>query len=209
MSLIFYRAPHSTASLSELIFEELEIPHEVVTLDLKKNETRKPEHLKLNPNGKVPVIVHDGTILWESSAITMYLGETFGVEKKLWPAAGPKRGEAMKWVTWGNVTLGEAISRWARNTSDWFPPEERNAKAGETAKKDMEDCLSILDRALDGKSFLLGDFTLADAHVSGFLDWLKAMKYDVSKHKNLTAWLGRCTTRPAYQRMTARENAAS
>ncbi|MBX3232385.1 MAG: glutathione S-transferase family protein [Labilithrix sp.] len=115
----------------------------------------------------------------------------------------------MKWVTWSNVTLGEAIGRWTRHTSDWFPADERNAKAGETAKKDLNECLAILDRALDGATFLLGDFTLADAHVSGFLDWLKAMKYDVSTYAHMTAWLGRIVARPAYQRVTAREGATA
>src|SRR5947209_774811 len=129
MSLTFYRAPQSTASVTEIVFEELGVPHEVVTLDLQKGDTKKPEFKKLNPNGRVPVVVHDGTVLFESCAITMYLGETFGVEKKLWPAAGPKRGEAMKWIAWSNVTFGEAISRWLRNTSDWFPKEQQNAKA--------------------------------------------------------------------------------
>jgi glutathione S-transferase len=209
MSLIFYRAPHSTASITEIVFEELGVPHEVVTLDIQKGDTKKPEFVKLNPNAKVPVIVHDGTVLWESSAITMYLGETFGVEKNLWPAAGPKRGEAMKWVTWGNVTFAEAIGRWLRNTTDWFPKEQHNAKAGEVGKKDMEDCLQILDRALDGKSFLLGEFTLVDAHVGGFIDWLRAMKVDVSRWKNVNAWITRCSSRPAYERMTARENAST
>jgi glutathione S-transferase len=208
MSLTFYRAPHSTASITELVFEELGVPHEVVTLDLQKGDTKKPEFTKLNPNAKVPVVVHDGTVLWESAAITMYLGETFGVEKKLWPAAGPKRGEAMKWVTWGNVTFGEAIGRWLRNTSDWFPAEQHNAKAAEVGKKDMEDCLAILDSNLGSRSFLLGnDFSLVDAHLSGFLDWLRAMKVDVARWKNVEAWGKRCSSRPACERMTQRENA--
>lgn len=210
MSLIFYCAPHSTASITALVLAELEIPHEVVTLDLMKGDTKKPEHKKLNPNGKVPVVVHDGTVLWESSAITMYLGETFGVEKKLWPAAGPKRGEAMKWVAWSNVTLGEAIGRWLRNTTDWIPADQRNAKAGEAGKKDMEECLGILDEHLGERSFIVGsDFTLADAHMNGFLDWLRAMKVDVTRWNNIEAWLKRCTSRPAYQRMMQKENATA
>jgi glutathione S-transferase len=55
--------------------------------------------------------VHEGVAIWESSAITMYLGEVFGVDDNLYPAVGPKRGEAMKWIAWGNVTLAEPASR--------------------------------------------------------------------------------------------------
>src|SRR5262249_46803280 len=137
MSITFYGAPMSTASITELVLAELEIPHEKVTVDLKAGGTKKPEYLKLNPNAKVPMIVHDGTPIWESSAITMYLGEMFGADKKLYPGPGPKRGEAMKWIVWANVTLGDAVHRWARNTMNWVPAEQQNAKAAEAAKADM------------------------------------------------------------------------
>src|SRR5262245_49722860 len=135
MSLVFYYAPMSTASITQLVLEELGIPCEKVKLDLQKGDTKKPEFVKLNPNAKVPVIVHDGTVIFESSAITMYLGETFGVDKKLYPAPGPKRGEAMKWIAWAAVSLGDAVGRWTRNTREWYPAEQHNAKAAEVAKK--------------------------------------------------------------------------
>lgn len=201
MSLVFYRAPMSTATLTEIVLAELGVAHEVVTLDLQKGETKKPDFLKLNPNGKVPVLVHDGVAIWESVAITMYLGETFGVEKGLYPAAGPQRGEAMKWIAWTNVTLGEAVYRWARNTLEWAPADHRNEKAAEVAKKDMHGLLHILDEALEGKDFLCGSYTLADAHVNSFIDWLRHMQIDLSAYARLGAWSQRCCARPAYGRV--------
>jgi glutathione S-transferase len=63
----------STASITQLVLEELGVACEQVRVDLKKGDTKKPEFLKLNPNGKVPLIIHDGTSIWESAAITMYL----------------------------------------------------------------------------------------------------------------------------------------
>jgi glutathione S-transferase len=203
MSLIFYCAPMSTATLTELVLAELGVPHETVKMDIQKGDTKKPEFRKVNPNGKVPVLVHDGTVIWESAAITMYLGETFGVEKKLYPAAGPKRGEAMKWVTWSNVTLGDAVGRWARNTSNWVPAEQHNAKAAEAAKKEMEDCLHILDNALEGKQFLCGDFTLVDTHVNSMLDWLRYMNVSFAPYTRINAWSERCKQRPAYGKVMA------
>lgn len=205
MSLTFYYAPMSTASITTLVFEELGVPCERVKVDVSKKQTKTPDFLKLNPNGRVPVVVHDGTVLFESSAITLYLGETFGVEKGLFPAPGPKRGEAMKWITWANVTLGEAVHRWSSNVSDSIPAEQRNAKVAEIARKDIDDCLRILDEALAGKSFLLGDFTLVDAHVHSFIDWMRYLQIDVSKLERLSAWSKRCTERPAYARAEAIE----
>lgn len=203
MSLIFYRAPMSTASVTELVLAELGVPCETVTLDLRKGDTKKPEFMKLNPNAVVPVIVHDGVPIWESSAITMYLGEVFGVEKKLYPAPGPRRGEAMKWIAWTNVTFGDAVFRFARNTMPWAPAEQQNAKAGEAGKQDIARCLGIVDEALAGKQFLLGDYTLADAHLSAFLSWVRGMKLDFSPYQQLNAWSERCSTRPAWAKLGA------
>ena len=57
MSLIFYYSPMSTATLTELCLEELAVPHDKKKLDLKAGDTKKPEFLKLNPFGQVPVLV--------------------------------------------------------------------------------------------------------------------------------------------------------
>jgi glutathione S-transferase len=203
MSLTFYYSPISTSSLTEIVLEELGVPVEKVKLDIQKGDTKKPDFLKLNPNGKVPTLVHDGTVLWESAALTMYLGEMFGVEKKLWPAAGPKRGEAMKWVVWTNVTLGDAVSRYTHNTMDWFPAEQHNAKAAEAAKKDIGECLRVLDESLEGKQFLVGDYTLADTHLNSLTDWLRHMKIDFTPYARLDAWGKRCSARPAYKKVMA------
>jgi glutathione S-transferase len=207
MSLTFYYAPQSTATITELVLEELGIPCEKVVVDIRSADnkgTQKPEFLKLNPNGKVPMLVHDGVSIWESAAITIYLGEMFGTDKKLWPAQGPKRGEAMKWVVWTNVTLGDAVYRVGRNTGNWVPAEQQNAKAAEHAAKDVQECLGILDKALDGKQFLCGaEYTLADAHVNSFADWLRHMKVDFTKHPHVAAWGERCAARPAYKKVNA------
>lgn len=204
MSLTFYYAPMSTASITDLELEELGIPCERIKVDIRQGETRKPEYLRLNPNGKVPMIVHDGTPIWESVAITLYLGEVFGVEKGLYPAPGPKRGVAMKWVAWGNVTLGEAVFRWMRNTSEWTPAEQHNAKAAEAAQADVRSCLGILDAALKGRTFLLDGFTLADTHLSSIIGWLQHVKIDFSSFSHIVAWSERCAARPAYARAAAR-----
>jgi glutathione S-transferase len=193
----------STASITELIFEELGLACEKVKLDLQKGDTKKPEFVALNPNAKVPCVVHDGTPIWESAALTMYLGETFGVERKLYPALGPKRGEAMKWIVWTNVTLGDAMARFTRNTMAWFPDDQKNAKAGEVAKGDIIDCLRILNQSLDGKQYIADDYTLADIHVNASCDVLRRLQTDFTSLANINAWSDRCHARPAYKKLMA------
>ena len=204
MSLTFYYSPMSTATITELVLEELAVSCERVRVDLKKKETQAAEFLRLNPNGKVPVLVHDGKAIWESAAITLYLGEIFGVAEGLYPEPGPERGEAMKWVVWSNVTLGDAFGRLVRNTSDWVPAEQHNAKAAAAAQSAVHDCLRILDRALTGRQYLLAGYTLADTHVNSYIDWLRYMKVDFGDYAQLNSWSQRCAARPAYGRVMAR-----
>lgn len=213
MSLIFYYAPMSTANITEAVLAELGTPCKRVKLDISAGDTRKPDFLKVNPNGRVPAIVHEGTPIWESSAITMYLGEVFGVDAKLYPAPGPKRGEAMKWIVWSNVTLAEAAGRLSAslptssegavqpNSLDWLPPEQRTAIAMEKAKADLSVHLRILDGGLQEKSFLLGDYSLVDTHLQGFVGWIATMEVDLMPFPNVTLWLKRCSERPALAKL--------
>ncbi|MBL9007681.1 MAG: glutathione S-transferase family protein [Myxococcales bacterium] len=198
MSLTFYYAPQSSASPVHWTLEELGIPYEKVAIDIRAGENKKPDFLKINPNGKVPVIVHNGVPIFESAAIQIYLGETFGVEKGLFPAPGPRRGEAMMWIIWTNVTLGDAVMRVGRNLSEWAPADERNAKAGERGKTDALELLAIVDTALTGRDYLLGDqFSIADLHLASWLEYVGMMGIDYSGLARLSAWAKRCTSRPA------------
>lgn len=152
----------------------------------------------------MPVVVHDGVPLWESAALTLYLAETFGVERGLYPAPGTARGQAMAWVVWSNVTLSEAVQRFARNLMPWFPTEQQNAAAGELGKADLGKCLGFLDAHLAGKQFVVGDaYTLVDTHLHSLADWLRHLKIDFAPFEHVNAWSARCAARPAYVRVMA------
>ncbi|WP_242541845.1 glutathione S-transferase family protein [Leptolyngbya sp. Cla-17] len=133
----------------------------------------------------------------------------------LYPAPGPKRGEAMKWIAWGNVTLAEAAGRLSAslpsntegavesNSLDWVPPDQRSEIAVEKAKADLAVCLKILDGGLEGKSFLLDDYSLADTHLQGIVGWIGSMEVDLTAFPNVMEWLQRCGERPAIAKLMA------
>lgn len=202
MSLTFYYAPMSTSGITEAVLAELGTPCERVKLDIKAGDTKKPDYLAINPNGRVPTIVHDGTAVWESAAITLYLGEAFGVDAKLYPAAGAKRGEAMRWVVWANVTLAEAASR-VMQGADWLAEEKRNAAAAESGKRDVGNALKVLDAALAGKSYLLGEYTIVDTHVHAVAHWLQMLQVDLAPFEHVSAWLKRIDARPSMAKLRA------
>jgi glutathione S-transferase len=127
--------------------------------------------------------VHDGEVIWESAAITIYLGETFGVEAGLWPAAGKLRGRAVKWVVWGNCTLAEAASRSMMAGAD--------TPAAAKAKEDLLQRLSVLDSGLES-DFLLGDnFSLVDAHLHSIVAWVTMLNVPLTSVPRVAAWVQR------------------
>jgi glutathione S-transferase len=198
MSITYYYAPMSTAERTTWAVEELGVPCERVKVDLKKKETKTEDFLKLNPNGLVPVLVVDGVPIFESTAILLYLGETYGVEKGLYPAPGLKRAETLKWIIWANVGFFEPLNRWARNKASYVPAEQHNAAAAAAAKDDLDTVMRVLDAALSGKNYLVDDkFSLADLATVSYLGWLQFMGYDYTKFENVKAWGERCQARPA------------
>ena len=72
MSLVFHYAPMSSATPTHWALEELGVPYEKVRLDLRARDQDRPAFRALNPNGKVPLLVHDGVPLFESVAILLH-----------------------------------------------------------------------------------------------------------------------------------------
>ena len=218
MSLDFYYVPHSTANVTAAVLDELEhdSPDSLakrIELSIQAGDTKAPKYLStVNPNGRVPAIVHDGVSIWESAAITMYLGETFGVEKGLYPAPGPKRGEAMKWIVWTNTCLADAAGRLGAALPAGAPgaveegsqdaaSEHEKGRPDTVEKKAREDIvrwLGILDGALTGRDFLLEQgYTLADTHVWSIVSYVGILGVSLDAHTNVKTWAARIGCRPA------------
>lgn len=215
MSLVFYYSPMSTASITQAVIAELDLACDRVVLDIDAGDTRDPKFLEINPNGRVPVIVHEGVTIWESAAITIYLGETFGTEAGLYPIAGPERGEAMKWIVWSNRALAEAAGRMSAalpvgtdgavqaGSKDVVPSDQQNGRELDRAETDVTDLLGVLDDALSCRVYLLGEYSLADTHVHGFVSWLDLMGVDLSAFASVSRWAHSCRERPALVEMFA------
>lgn len=203
MGIVFYYTPMSSASRVHWALEELGIPYDKVKIDLSKGEQRQPDFLKLNPNGKVPAMVVDGQPVFESLAMLLWLGETYGVDKGLYPPPGLQRLEAYKWMAWGSVSLVEAGTRLMRNTSDRFPVEQRSAGAAAAAHAEINQLLQVLESGIDGKQFILGDkFSIVDCAV-GSMVWFLAqrLQVDLVPYPKVGAWAARLMTRPALARI--------
>ncbi|MBV1857058.1 MAG: glutathione S-transferase family protein [Nannocystaceae bacterium] len=192
----------STASTVHWSLEELEIPYEGVVVNLKDTADKEKKLGPVNPNMAVPVLVHDGTTIFESAAIQIYLGETFGVDKGLYPKPGPARGEALKWLVWTNVSLGGAVGRWLGNTQG--DEAQRNAAAGAQARKDIDRLIGMLEANFADRSYMLGDSaSLVDFHLVSLFQWMGFCGIELTSFPKVAQWVQRCSARAANQKLMA------
>src|SRR6201992_3899451 len=77
----------------------LQIDCEIVTVDLSRGDQRTPDYAARNPNLKMPMLEHDGFVLWESNAILFYLA-TRRPEAGLWPADTRHQADVLRWLAW-------------------------------------------------------------------------------------------------------------
>jgi GST-like protein len=203
MSLTLYAAPMSSATPVLCALAELDIPCEIVMLDLKAGDQKKPDYLALNPNGTVPTLVVDGTPLFEALAIMQWLGDRYGVERDLWPAAdAPERLTALSWTTWGYVTYGALIQVLNFAQSPMVDTALHHPPLAAHALQDLDALLARLDARLAEHPYLLGeDYSLADMILAGVVTYSTYCGVSVDEHARIKDWLQRFYARPAYRKV--------
>ena len=171
---------------------ELGLDYEHLPIEIGDAGARSPEFLAINPNGRLPVIVDDGFVLFESLAITLYLAKKHG---KLYPATLEGEAKAWQWSFWAIAEVDRGVNIWSLHAVR-LPADERNAALREEALKIIAAPFKVLDAALAKTPYLLGDdFTVADLNVAAVIS--RAIDMDLSHAPNLKDWLTRCLDRPA------------
>jgi glutathione S-transferase len=188
MSITFYYSPRSTATRVHWALEELEVPYAKVKLDLAAGDHKKPDYLRLNPNGKVPLLVDESTPIFESLAILIHLGQRYGSDRGLWPRPGaPAQGQALAWTVWGSSTLGGAVGDYVFRGGS---PE---------ARAEVEALLKILDSRLGvpGLNMLGERFTLVDVATASVVNLLGRSEVTLDPYPQVKEWVARVSSRPA------------
>jgi len=198
MSIVFYWHPMSNATPVASALAELDIPHQRIKVDIKAGEQRRPEFLALNPNGKVPTLTVDGAPMFETLAIQLWLGERYGVERGLWPAADtPERLLAMSWCAWSYVSYGAVVSRLHLAT---HPADAPDSAGVENVLGHADALLAVLDGHLARRPWMLGAaYSLADLVVGAVIGYSVHLGARVASHPHVRAWLDRVQARPAMQ----------
>ena len=163
------------------------------------SDLKTPGHLKLNPNGRIPVIDDDGFVLWESMAINFYLAAKSG-KAPLWPVSVQDRAQANQWSYWAMLEVEPHMVLMLQNRM-LLPPDQRNEKIAANAVEALKAPLAVIERQLGNRDYLIGkEFTIADLNVASVWNIGQMVQMDFSSAPKTTAWLARCTSRPANQR---------
>jgi len=190
-------SPH--ARKVRLLAAELGIPLKLVARDPRIGETRASDYLALNPNGRIPTLVEDDFVLWESPAILKYLA-TKHPERGLAGADAEQSALIDQWLFWW---VGGAEA--AMDTLFWelvIKPKVLNKGGNDPgimadAYARLSRFLPVLDEQLDGRDYVIGPLSIVDFVVGARLDKAPAfLKIDMSPYKNINAWLARLRAKP-------------
>ena len=144
----------------KVVLEEKKLSYETVPVDLRKREQKNPEFLKLNPYGKVPVIIDGDAVLYESCIINEYLEEKYP-QPSLMPKDPAGKAKVRILVDYG---LNQMESPYQKLRQELMKQEnERNQETIENMKKDLKNLLQRFEREIGDEPYLAGDFSLADA----------------------------------------------
>ncbi len=196
MTVKIYGPTASRASRALWIVNELGIPHEHVTVEMK--DLKNAEFLKINPNGKVPAMVDGEFRLFESMAINLYLASKYGA-KTLFPISLEDQALCYQWSFWGMTEIEKPL---LTILIDQFmtPPDKRKPEAVADARNALPKPFAVLDGALKDREYLLGNsFTVADLNLASICSWAKPIKFDFGPFPNVGAWLDLCLSRPAWK----------
>ena len=177
---------------------ELEIDYIHQDVGSQVGDLETPEFLQLNPSARIPVLVDDDSVIWESNTIVRYLCAAYG-ENLLWPDNPVKRSYADRWMDWELATLQPDFMDlfWGYYRT---PEARRDKDQIEKSKFRCEQHFAMLDDHLKHHDYLAGEaFSMADIPAATSLYRYFEMGIAVEKPANLIAWYQRLSARRAFQ----------
>jgi len=189
---------------TRIVLAEKDLSYETVPVDLHAGEQKRPEFVKLNPFGKVPVLIDDEVIVYDSTIINEYLEDEYP-HPQLMPADSAARARVRTFEDYAdNAFIGvtSTIMRELRK-----PEGERDQEKLGTARQQATRMLSVLDGSLAGRSWLVGNFSLADVAFAPRVVILPALGITLDPEwKNVAAWIQRLNQRASIHDLVGLES---
>lgn len=200
-----YYFPGNASLLPHMVLREIGVPFELSLVDRQQDMQHSAAYLRLNPNGRIPALVHGETVLYETAAITLYLLEQHPAAN-LAPLPGtPDRARFLTWM----VHLTNTPQAEYR---PWFYPGQHvldhaaDATVKQAAGERLDRMFALIADQLGDGPWLLGDrFSAADLFLFMLMRWGRAMPNPPRLRPTLGAHAQRVLARPAVQATLAAE----
>jgi GSH-dependent disulfide-bond oxidoreductase len=181
-----------------IALEELGLPYRIVPVNISAGEQFRPDFQRISPNGRIPAIVDhapsDGggpLPVFESGAILEYLADKTG---RLLDRTSRGRFEALQWLYWQMAGLGPMAGQ-NHHFAHYAP--ERIAYATERYVKETGRLYGVLDRHLAGRTFIAGDYSVADIACYPWIHRHERQGQDLARFPHLGQWFAALSQRPA------------
>jgi len=200
-----YSLPTPNGQKVSIALEEMGLPYDPHLVNFATNDQMSPEFLSLNPNNKIPAIIDPvgpggkPLALFESGAILVYLAEKSG---KLMPEAN--RWEVLQWLMFQMGGIGPMFGQ-VGFFYKFAGKDYEDKRPLERYRAESERLLKVLDKGLEGRDWIAGDYSIADIAIGPWLrtfrDFYQAAEIThMADCKNVVAYLDRFLARPAVQR---------
>lgn len=205
--LQLHHFPGNASMTPHMVLEELGVPYELVLVDRTTNAQRSPGYLKLNPNGKIPVLVDGDLVLYETAAIVLHLADTHPGAGLAPPLGTSERALFYKWLMWLANTLQAEMPLYFY-AERWADTPEAAAQVKAHAQAHIAGMIDQLDGELarHGGPWFLGEhYSVLDPYVLMLARWTRGMARPARTLPQLGPYLQRMLARPAVQRAYAKE----
>lgn len=178
---------------TRIVLAEKDLSFETVPVDLQAGEQKRPEFLKLNPFGKVPVLIDDEVIVYDSTIINEYLEDEYP-HPQLMPSDSAARARVRTFEDYADnafIPLTGTIMRELRK-----PEAERDQEKLTTSRQQVARMLAVIDGSLAGRNWLVGNFSLADVAFAPRVVILPALGVTLDPEwRNVAGWIQRLNQR--------------
>jgi glutathione S-transferase len=179
-----------------LALEMADLEWEPVHVDFFNGGTRTAEFRAVNEMGEVPVLVDGDTTLTQSGVILDYISSKTG---KLGGRSAAERRDVLRWLFWDNHRLSGMIGP-RRFIANFLAEDKRPEGAIPYLQGRLKAAYAILDRHLDGRSWVVGDApTVADLSLCGYLYYPEPFGFDRTDWPHIDAWLDRIAALPGWK----------
>ena len=191
-------APNSRAGRIVWLLEELGLPYDINKMAFHPKDLKSDEHRARHPLGRVPVLEDDGVSIYESGAIVEYViaRHTDGGIKPSIDA--PEIPAYLQWFHYCEGMVMPPVNTIIVQTV-LLPPERQNKEALEQAQRLLTKALQPIDEALDGKEYLIGDFSGADIMLGHAVFMSNRLGCVTDEMQNVKSYVERIQQRPAFQ----------